>query len=199
MSLNFNLNFVASVADSPASVSIPSYIRYICITASAGGGAGSIGGILDETLYAGGGGGSGACVQNYFLKMDQSKQTVLVASVGAGGSASGDNGEDSVISVYEDEQLKFSFVLQGGFGAVQNQGGVGGVSTLASIYSGAAGADGQISDPSFPNPVGGKGGNCLLAYGGDAELPGTFGGGGGGGVEAFGAGGDGIVYVYMLI
>ena len=159
------------------SVSLGNFTQ-VFVSAVAGGGAGGVKTNILSTFYSGGGGGSGGSIYNLFSVIPKNSQLTLY--VGKGGQSPGEDGEDTYVFL---NGIKYA--LTGGKGAVGNVGGAGGNGTV----EGRKGNDGNISLPSYPNLLGGAGGDSFFGFGGGSS---NIISGKAASVPNFGAGGQGM-------
>lgn len=203
-------------------VTIPDEVKTVIVTACAGGASGNHAIVEADEIVGGAGGGAGASVIFYPIKINKTKMITFV--VGKGGILSSQNGEDTVIK-YEDKGI----TLGGGKACKEirsHSGGDGGtcdIDPLCNGYSGSSGTESLFDKKAGGNEPasGGTGGSSRFSRGGVGGirafvvgennrlipslkgLDGDFGAGGGGssaGIskELVGRGGDGFVYMVFV-
>lgn len=202
------------------SLNIPDDIKTLIITAAAAGGAGGHGVLENEDAVGGPGGGAGAGILFYPIRVGKAK--TIAFTIGKGGVEPSQDGGDTVVK-YDETVL----TLGGGKGSKDvhdASGGAGGTCDIDARCSGFSGSSGSeaIVDRKSKDAnvaVGGDGGNSLFAKGGTGGLKayvkggdgrmapsikgldaeGYAAGGGGSGVgiakNLVGKGGDGFVFV----
>jgi hypothetical protein len=169
---------------------VPSDIRMVWVTASAGGGGG--GGVSSPTTVSAAGGGGGEACYNVPYHVTPGGTVAVVVGIGGSGSAgTGTAGGDTSFG---------TLVLRGGQpggGTAPPLAGSGG--TGGGLNLGIAGR-GKLENNTFFSGAGGQSGNIVSARAGPAApylggavggTDGTRSGGGGGAASIFGSGGDG--------
>jgi hypothetical protein len=178
-----------------STVSIPSELSYVFVTAIGGGGGGGGGGKASSDSCAGpGGSGGNAGTITRFQKVavKDNKLAITIGAGGAGGAAGGGTGKTGNATIVGD-----SITLPGGAG-----GAGGAVAASGTGWNGKSGSAGGANIDGA-TAAAGTGGTNSSQNGWAAPKNGTLGGGGGGGGskwkstgDAGGAGGAGVVRIY---